>query len=92
MDVTHLTGIGRVNDDIEVLGIGLDARNVAPLETAFDGERVKPECVRENGGCRVVASGDVNPHEPIVAVQKGLELGRLGLLCDPVRDPVDVHG
>jgi hypothetical protein len=55
MDVPGFSGLRRVENDEQVIGVGVDLRQMAPFEDIPNGQRVETEAVRQRGGCFLIA-------------------------------------
>ena len=47
MDMTRLAGLRRVEDDEQVIRVGMDLGEMAALEDVAEGQRVEPETLRQ---------------------------------------------
>ena len=92
MDMARLTGLGRVEDDEQVIRVGMDLREVAALQDVADGQRMKAELLRQRHSLLVVTRGKVDPDETAASFEQLRHVRPCAFVDPGRRDPADVHG
>jgi hypothetical protein len=91
MDASAPAALGGMQDDEDMVRVGVDLGNLVALHAVAHGQRMEAEHLGEHPDALLVAGGDVDPHEPLLQGDEQLELLD-GLRLDAaVGDHPDVH-
>ena len=91
VDMAARAQLGGVQDDEDVVAVGPDLRHGVPLDAGPDRQRVEAEHLPQHLGGLLVADGDVDPDQPIVADQQLLQLPDRMLLGAFIGHEMKVH-
>jgi hypothetical protein len=74
VDVAARAQLGGMEDDEDVVAVGPNLGHGVALDTRLDGQGMEPEGLGQQPGGRLVADGDVDPDQPVVAGQQRPQL------------------
>jgi len=91
VDVAARAQLGGMEDDEDVVAVGPNLGHGVALDTRLDGQGMEPEGLGQQPGGRLVADGDVDPDQPVVAGQQPLQLPDRMLLDAVIGHKANVH-
>jgi hypothetical protein len=91
VDVAARAKLGGVQDDEDVVTVGPDLGHGVTLDAGTDRQGVEAEHLRQYLGGLLVALGDVDPDQPVVAGQELLQLPHRVLLDAFIGHEANVH-
>ena len=74
VDVAAAAQLGGVQHDEDVVAVGAHLGHGVALDARPDGEGMEAEGLRQDPGGRFVTDRDIDPDQPVVAVQQGGEV------------------
>jgi hypothetical protein len=91
VDVAARAQLGGVQDDEDVVAVGPHLGHGVALDTGLDRQGVEAEHLPQHLGGLLVADGDVDPDQPIVAGEQLLQLPHRMLLDSFIGHKANVH-
>jgi hypothetical protein len=91
VDVAARAQLGGVQDDEDVVAVGADLGHGIALDAGPDGEGMELEDLRQHPDGLLVADGDVDPDQPVIASEQPLQLPDRMLLDAVIGYEANVH-